>query len=190
VSSEIPTSGTSGRYRRFAMVGISGSGKTTVGRAIAERLGLPYVEMDALVHGPSWVETPDDELRRAIEPVLAQPGWVIDSLYERKLGDVVLRSADTVVWLDLPLRVSLARLWRRTSDRIRNEVELWGGNRESWRTAFVGRESLFVWALRRFVYWRRHLPRRLREPALAHLELVRLRSPREVERWLSSLPRP
>jgi hypothetical protein len=26
---------------------------------------VPFVELDALVHGPGWVETPDDELRRA-----------------------------------------------------------------------------------------------------------------------------
>jgi hypothetical protein len=34
----------------------SGSGKSTVGRALAERLGVPCVELDALVHGPNWTE--------------------------------------------------------------------------------------------------------------------------------------
>ena len=34
--------------RRINVVGTSGSGKTTVAGAIAERLGLPHIEMDAL----------------------------------------------------------------------------------------------------------------------------------------------
>ncbi len=28
------------------------------------------------------------------------------------------------------------RLWRRTMHRIRNDVELWNGNRETWRDQF------------------------------------------------------
>jgi shikimate kinase len=41
----------------------SGNGKTTLGREIAQRLRVPFIEMDALVHGPGWVEISNDELR-------------------------------------------------------------------------------------------------------------------------------
>ena len=63
----------------------------------------------------------------------------------------MLESADTVVWLDLPLRVCMRRLWGRTLPRIRNREELWNGNRESWRAAFFGWDSLFVYAIRKHV---------------------------------------
>jgi Shikimate kinase len=47
--------------RRVAIIAsASGNGKTTLGRQIAARLGVRFVELDALVHGPSWTETPDD----------------------------------------------------------------------------------------------------------------------------------
>jgi Shikimate kinase len=88
----------------------SGNGKTTLGRELAARLGVPFVELDALVHGPGWVETPDEELRARVEPILAGDGWVVDGTYQRKLGTLVLDAADTVVWLDLPIRVWLRRL--------------------------------------------------------------------------------
>jgi adenylate kinase family enzyme len=168
--------------------GISGSGKTTLGAALAARLGVPHLETDALVHGPGWTETPDDELRAAVEEFMRSDGWVIDSDYRRKLGTLVLERADTVVWLDLPLRVSLRRLWRRTIPRIRDQKPLWNDNRESWRAAFWGWESLFVYAIRKHVGHGRRFTELLARPELAHLELVRLRSPREVERWLRTVP--
>jgi adenylate kinase family enzyme len=168
--------------------GISGSGKTTMGRALAGRLNVRHLETDALVHGPDWTETPDAELRTVIEPILRSDGWVVDSDYRRKLGTLVLESADTVVWLDLPLRVCMRRLWGRTLPRIRNREELWNGNRESWRAAFFGWDSLFVYAIRKHFGHRRRFTELLARPELAHLELVRLRSPAEVEEWLGTVP--
>ena len=65
--------------RRVAIIAsASGNGKTTLGRAIAARLRVRFVELDALVHGPSWAETPDDELKAILTPILAEDGWVID----------------------------------------------------------------------------------------------------------------
>jgi adenylate kinase family enzyme len=157
----------------------SGNGKTTLGSALARRLGVPFVELDSLVHGPGWAERPDDELRAVVEPILAGDGWVVDGVYRRKLGDLVLRSADTVIWLDLPIRVWLPRLLRRTASRVCGDERLWNNNRESWRTALVGRESLFVWALRSHFARRRDWPREL-----ARYPVIRLRSQRDVERFL------
>jgi adenylate kinase family enzyme len=168
--------------RRVAVIGsASGNGKTTFGRALAEKLDVPFVELDSLVHGPGWVETPDDELRARVEPILASEGWVIDGAYRRKLGDLVLRSAEAVVWLDLPIRVWFPRLLARTVRRIRGRESLWNDNRESLRTAFWGRESLFGYAIRM------HFDRRRRYPEeLARYRVVRLRSTEEVERWLET----
>jgi adenylate kinase family enzyme len=176
--------------RRVSIQGISGSGKTTLGAALAARLGVPHLETDALVHGPGWAETPDAELRAAMEEFMRPGGWVIDSDYRRKLGTMVLERADTVVWLDLPLHVCLRRLWGRTIPRIRRQQPLWNDNRESWRLAFLGWDSLFVYAIRRHVGRRRRFTALLARPELAHLHVVRLRSPRAVERWLETIPGP
>jgi hypothetical protein len=111
--------------------------------------------------------------------VIAEPGWVVDGGYDGKLGDLVLERADLVVWLDPPLRTILWRLWWRTLRRIRRDDELWGGNRETWRGAFLSRNSLFVWALKTH----RGRERRYVE-RLARYETVRLRSVRETEEWL------
>jgi adenylate kinase family enzyme len=169
---------------KIAVIGTSGSGKTTVARELARRLGVPHVELDALFHGPGWKETPVEEFRRRVAAATQGSGWVVDGNYESKLGDLVVEQADTVVWLDVPLRVALSRVTRRTIGRIRTGEELWNGNRESWRGGFFGWESMFVWTIRSHFKRRRQVPAQL----LQHpdLRVVHLRSTREVRRWLSS----
>jgi adenylate kinase family enzyme len=174
--------------RKISVVGTTASGKTTMAAALADRLGLPHVELDALHHGPNWTEASAEELRERVRAALAGlDGWVVDGNYHRKLGCLVLQQADTVVWLDLPLRISLTRLWRRTSHRIRDDVELWNGNREDWRNVLFlrwGWDSLFAWAIRSHIRNRLTWPDRFAR--LDHVELVRLRSDAEVARWLST----
>ena len=168
--------------RRVAIVAsASANGKTTLGRELARRLGVPFVKVDALNHGPGWTEASADELRARVEPLLEGDAWVVDGYYRGKLGDLVPRSADVVVWLDLPLRVWLPRLLRRTASRVILREELWNGNRESLRTVLLGRDSLLVYSLRSHYRRRRAYPREL-----APYRLVRLRTPKEVERWLAT----
>lgn len=130
--------------RKVAVVAsASGNGKTTVGRELARQLGVPFVELDALVHGPNWTETPDDVLRAQVAPIVACDGWVIDGTYQHKLGDLVFGAADVIVWLDLPVRVWLTRLVRRAWRRVRGGEQLWNGNRSSGceRVLKCGRSS-------------------------------------------------
>ena len=172
--------------RKLAIISsASGNGKTTLGRELAARLEVPFVELDALVHGPDWVETPDDDLRAQVEPIVESDAWVIDGAYRGKLGDLVLDAADVVVWLDLPLRVWLPRLIRRTARRIRRREELWNGNRETLVNVIWGRESLLVFAVRSHFRRRREYP-----DALARWRVVRLRTPAAVERFLADVSKP
>ena len=163
----------------------SGNGKTTLGRVLAERLGVPFIELDELVHGPNWEETSNEDLRDRLEPLLAGDGWVADGAYQHKLGDFVLDRADTVVWLDLPLHVWLPRLTRRTWRRLSGRERLWNGNRESLMTAFWGRESLFVWAIRSHFRRRREWP-----DALSRWNVIRLKSRREVDAFIGDARQP
>ena len=172
--------------RRVAVLAsASGNGKTTVGRVLAERLGVPFVELDSLVHGPNWTEIPDADLRRLVAPIIAGEGWVMDGSYRRKIGNLILDRADTIVWLDLPIRVWFPRLLRRTLRRIGRGETLWNENRETLWNAFWGRESLFGYALRT------HFDRRRRYPVeLAGYEVIRLATPAEVDRFLAGVSGP
>jgi shikimate kinase len=172
--------------RRVAVIAsASGNGKSTVGRALARRIDAPYVELDALVHGPDWSEASDEALRAALVPTLRLQGWVIDGGYRAKIGDLVLEQADLVVWLDLPIRVWLPRLLRRSARRLTGREEMWNGNRETLRGVVGGRDALVPYALRM------HRDRRRRYPTeLARFPVERLQTQDDVDRFLERFVSP
>jgi adenylate kinase family enzyme len=169
--------------RKVAVVtSASGAGGTTVGREIARRLDLPFHELDALFWQPDWTEPEREEFRERVAEIVATESWVIDGSYQSWIDQLVLGRADVVVWLDLPTRVWLPRLVRRTVSRARSGEELWDGNRESLRNAFASRDSLILFSLRHYRGRRRRYPERF-----ADYDLVRLRSQADVDGFLRSL---
>lgn len=67
--------------RKVAVVGSTGSGKTTMARALAARLGVPQVELDELHWEASWVEAPAEVFRERVTAALDGSAWVVDGNY-------------------------------------------------------------------------------------------------------------
>lgn len=172
--------------QRYVVIGTSGSGKTTLAGKIATTLGIPHIELDAINWGPGWTETPLDLFRARVAEALAGPAWAVDGNYSR-VRDLVWSRAEVLVWLDYSLPLVMARVIWRTLRRSLTREELWGGNRESLRMAFFSRDSIILWALQTYKRRRREYPLLVAQPEYAHLELVRLRSPRATRFWLANL---
>ncbi len=173
--------------RRVVVVGNSGSGKSTVGRAVAERIGAAYVEVDSVYHQANWQPLPFDEFRQRLDVLTADGSWVIDGNY-RAIREVVWSRADTVVWLDLPRTTVTRQIVGRTLGRVARRKELWNGNRERWRNFFSlnPEESVIVWSLTKHGHYRRMYGDAMADPAYGHLTFVRLRSRAEIEKFLAS----
>ncbi len=172
--------------RRVAVVGVTGSGKTTLAQALARRLGAPHVEIDALHWETGWRQAEPEVFRRRVGQALSPERWVADGNYS-EVRDLVWAQADTLVWLDYPLPWALWRLVTRTLRRIGRREVLWNDNRETLQGAFFSRDSLFLYLFESHGRLRRTYPQLVREPAYRHLRFVRLRSPRQAARWLASL---
>ena len=175
--------------RRISIIGSSsGAGKTTFGRRLAERLGLPFIELDAIHWGPQWGALDAESFRQRVSAALATDGWVVDGNYG-KLGGLVWERADTLVWLDVSLPLAFWRMVTRTLGRIRSGEELWEGtgNRESIQNTFFSKDSLVVYAARTYGRRRRRWEEYLRTGRWAHLTVHRFRSGAEADRWLASL---
>lgn len=169
---------------RIAVVGTTGSGKTTVSTRLAQALGIPHIELDALHWQPNWVMTSLEVFRQRVVQAVSGPAWVSDGNY-RKVRDLVWPRATTLVWLDYSLPVILCQLSRRTLARIVHRETLWNDNRETLRGTFFSRDSILLWALRTYWRHRAEYTRLLSLPEYAHLQVIILRSPRDTQRWLS-----
>src|SRR3954447_18861199 len=115
---------------RVLVTGLPGSGKTSVSMNLAERTGLPHIEIDQLYF------TPDYRVRETflsdLAEVLAKPGWILDDWGAPESWDDVWAAADTVVWIDLPFGVPFVRAVRRTWRRLRIKLVRPNGLRETW----------------------------------------------------------
>jgi adenylate kinase family enzyme len=179
-------SGVAFPYRRINVVGTSSAGKSRFARALAARIGVPLVELDALHWEADWTEAPDEVMRDRVRSVAAGDGWVVDGNYAA-VRDLVWARAEAVIWLDLLMRTILWRYATRTQRRIRSREEIWPGtgNRERW-SHLLRRDGLLWWILTTYRRRRREYPQRL--AARPDITAVRLRSAREADRWLAQLP--
>jgi len=180
------TSGPAFTARRVNVVGTSAAGKSQLAAALADALGVPHVELDALHWEPNWTEVAPEVMRERVREAIAGDGWVVDGNYA-VVRDLVWARAEAIVWLDLPLRTILWRFLVRTTRRMARREELWGGNRERLRTHLCSRDSLLLWILTTYHRRRREYPKRL--AARPDLIAVRLRSAREAREWLASIGR-
>jgi adenylate kinase family enzyme len=168
--------------KRILIVGSGGAGKSTLAQALGERVGLPVVHLDRHYWRPGWVETPRDEWRQVVAGLVAQPEWVIDGNYSGTL-DLRLPAADLVVFLDLPRRVTIPRVIRRSLRwRSRSRPDMAPGCPERLDRSFL----VWLWTYPRS--GRARLTAAL-DDADAWDRVVRLRSPRQVHAWLRAQPR-
>jgi len=171
---------------RVVVVGTTCCGKTTFARRLSKALGLRHVELDALYWLPDWTPRQESKFRSLVRDAVDDDRWVIDGNY-RRLQDVIFDRATTLIWLNYSFPRVLFRGLKRTINRVLTGEPVYAGNRESFRRAFLSRDSILWWLItthhrRRRRY--RELFARALYPALKNLEF---RTPSEAERYLRSI---
>jgi adenylate kinase family enzyme len=134
---------------RLVVVGCSGSGKTTMARALSRALGIPHVELDAINWQPGWrdisVQEPEEFFRRVADAAAGE-AWAMDGNYT-KARDAHWSRATAFVWMDPPRSVVMRQVIWRSFSRAVSKRELWAGtgNRELFRR-WLEKEHPIRWA--------------------------------------------
>ena len=111
--------------RRIHLVGASGSGTTTLGRALAQHLRIPHFDTDTYF----WFPTdppfarirPVEERHALLAPDLAGDAWVLSGSL-CGWGDIYIPRFDLVVFLAVPADVRLERVRARERERYGDRI--------------------------------------------------------------------
>jgi shikimate kinase len=120
----------------IVLVGFMGAGKTTLGAALAQRLGLPFVDTDDVIaarHGPiadifasageaTFRDLEEDAIRETLtgpQAVVSLGGGAVETPAVRDL-----LAGHEVIWLRISLQDALARLGDDPSRPVLNSANL------------------------------------------------------------------
>jgi adenylate kinase family enzyme len=173
---------------RFNVIGTSGSGKSTLSRKLANLLNIPYVEMDSLFWKPNWQESSDDEFFAKLESALENESWVLDGNYPRT-ESIKWSRVGVVIWLDYSFTRTLYQSFKRAIKRIIEKKEIWPGtsNVETFRKTFCSKKSIILWTLQTYHKNRKRNLALFASHDYPDIEFVRLRSPKQVRKYLEPL---
>jgi adenylate kinase family enzyme len=161
-------------FNRVAVIGISGSGKSTFASVLAARTGLPLLHGDQLEWQADWTLRPEPDLHALHARWIEQPRWIIEGWMDPARTER-LTVADIVIDLDPP---TLLCAWRVLARMVRGE------RRSEMPAGCVDR---FSWRMLSTVLLRKERPYiddALKAATLK--EYARLRTRREVADWLTS----
>jgi adenylate kinase family enzyme len=109
---------------KIAVIGISGTGKSTISRKIADSTKLPLYHMDTIIWKENWVEADSSSIEKSLETISKTNAWVIEGWIDH-YSKGFLESADTIIYLDYPgwlaMWGGLMRWWRYRG-KIRPEL--------------------------------------------------------------------
>ena len=117
-------------------------GKSTLARAIAEKMDLEFIEIDWINHMPGWETRPPGDAARMLKERIdsSSEGFVTDH-HSSFLRELIYENVESVIVLELPWRTIFWRRLKRSLKRAWTKEIVCGGNTESFWQHFFTRES-------------------------------------------------
>ncbi|MBQ4831604.1 adenylate kinase [Alteromonas sp. MMG017] len=173
--------------KRINVIGTSGSGKSHFSRRLADKLNIPYIEMDAVFWLPNWEHLGTKEFLFKLESLMGQETWVLDG-NQSKTNELKWQYVDTIVWLDFGFFHTLKQMLTRSFKRAYSKEEIWvgTGNCESFRRNFFSSESVVLWMLQNYWKTKQKYAELFASELAKSVTLVHIKSPKQAEMFLAS----
>lgn len=166
---------------RVLVIGCSGGGKSTLTRALSEKLNLTPIHLDVHFWLPGWQETPKDEWYKKVSELAKNQKWVMDGTFAGTF-DLRFPVADRIIFLNLPAIVCLWRAITRVFkySRKNSRPDMASGCHEKMDLEFYR----YIWTFKRQVH-------PLIEDAIIKYDcrkkLIVLNSDSEVDKFLANI---
>lgn len=172
---------------KINVIGTSGSGKSTFAQMLSEKLGYPYVEMDAIFWGKDWYYPSDEEFFSKLKARLSTDTWVLDGNYTRTIP-IKWKEVDTIIWIDYSYPRTLYQALKRAISRSISQQELWPGtgNKESFAKLF-SRDSILLWTIKTYHKNKAKYLKLGEKPECKGVSIIRLRTPKECQDFLTKI---
>lgn len=110
---------------RVAVFGKPGSGKSTLSKNLASVTGIPLHQLDSIVYQKNGELVDRDTYDKAHADILCSDSWIIDGFGPIASFYARLEAADTLVYIDLPYRLSYWLVTKRLIKGVLVKPEGW-----------------------------------------------------------------
>jgi len=168
--------------KRVAVFGNAGGGKSTLARRLAELTQIPLYPLDMIQFRAGGGKVPHDEYLKAHADLLQRDAWIIDGYGCRKSAWERFASADTLVYIDLPLGMHFLWVTKRLVKGLVVNPEGWPEGSPMLRSTINSYRVLWL--------CHRHLTPSYREMVSAarqHKRVHHLRSESEMDAFLNAV---
>ncbi len=171
-------------FKRILCYGVTGSGKTTFAKNLAEITGISFYEVDNLTWEPNWTEVSLDVQRDKVATICRTDEWILDSAYGKWL-DIPLERVELIIGLDYSRSISLSRLILRSIKRAYTGELACNGNKENW-AKLLSFDSIILWHFRSFKSKKIRLDQFAEHPGIS---VIRFKHPKDAESFLTQIKR-
>jgi adenylate kinase family enzyme len=173
---------------RIAVVGTSGSGKSTFASRLAGMLGVPFIELDLINWRPGWTDRSETDplgFKADVQAAVDQEAWTSAGNYSLA-RPLVWARATHVVWLDLPRPVIMRQVIWRSLQRAASGKDVFPGCREDW-TRMAKADHPIRWAWDTYARRKTSYGAKMADPAYSHIKVIRCQSRAEADEALKRL---
>jgi adenylate kinase family enzyme len=168
---------------RISIVGVSCAGKSSLAKLISEKLSIPYIEQDQLFWKPGWEIVSEEQFQKMVSKEIAKEKWVICGNF-RETRPLVFDRVTHIVWLNYPLRIVLQRALKRSFNRVFKTQECCNGNYETFRHAFLSKNSIMYWILKTYKQRIQHYQNEKTIAEEKGINFIEFNHPSETVGWL------
>ena len=166
------------------MFGNAGGGKSTLARQLAAITGLPLHVIDQLQFKEGGAIVPHDEYLKLHRDILAKENWIIDGYGDTTTVLERCSVADTLIHVDLSLRIHYWRVTKRLIKGLFADPDGWPKASPLWRSTIASYK-----VIPRCNRYLTPTYRQIVTEMAASKHVAHLRSPREMATFLDNVRR-